>query len=234
MRMWLYECKAFYRRKASHHSVKPDAIDTRILEALIDDARASFSQIAQRTSLTTPTVSARFARMKKAGLIKKFMPILSADSVGRGVLALVTLEVDSSSAEKIAKELARLREVESVYLTTGQGITLKVSLDSTRRLQSFVTENLSKRRGVDVTSSQIIISTVKEEPPSLIPSMLVMDLKCDFCGGDVTSDRPYTVGAGSSRYYFCCKTCRKAYLDQHGPRLAKMSRKLAAPHALHS
>jgi DNA-binding Lrp family transcriptional regulator/ribosomal protein L24E len=217
-----------------NHSVKPDAIDTKILEALIDDARASFRQIAQRTSLTTPTVSARFARMKKAGLIKKFMPILSADSVGRGVLALVMLRVDSSSAERIAKELARLREVEAVYLTTGQSIMFKVNLSNAHRLHSFLTENVLKRLGVDVTSSQIITSTVKEEPTSLLPSMLVMDLKCDYCGGDVTSGRPYTVGAGSSHYYFCCKTCRKAYLDEHGPRLAKISRKLTAAQALHA
>jgi DNA-binding Lrp family transcriptional regulator len=164
--------------------------------------------------------------MKKAGLIKKFVPILSVDSVSRGILALVTLKVGSSSPEKIAKDLGRLREVDAVYLTTGQSITLKVSLNDPQQLQSFLTEDVLKRRGVDVTSSQIITSTVKEEPSSLVPSMLNIDLKCDYCGGDVTSDRPYTVGAGSSHYYFCCKTCRKAYLDKHGPRLAKLSRKL--------
>ena len=64
----------------------------------MDDGRASFRQIAQRTALTTPTVSARVARMMKAGLIKKFVPVLSADSVDRGVLALVTLKTTSAAA----------------------------------------------------------------------------------------------------------------------------------------
>src|SRR5208282_1343832 len=90
--------------------LKPDAIDTRILEALMDDGRASFRQIAQRTALTTPTVSARVARMMKAGLIKKFVPVLSADSVDRGVLALVTLKTTSAAAQRIAGNLAELRE----------------------------------------------------------------------------------------------------------------------------
>jgi Lrp/AsnC family leucine-responsive transcriptional regulator len=206
--------------------VKPDAVDVKILEALMDDARASFRQIARRTSLTTPTVSARLARMMKAGLIKKFVPILSADSVNRGVLALVTLKIGSSSAEKAAKDLAKLREVEAVYLTTGQSITFKVTLDSAQGLRSFLNENVLRRRGAEITSSQIITSTVKEEPPPLLPSMLAMNLKCDYCGGEVTSSRPYTLGAGSSHYYFCCKTCRAAYLEKYGQRLAKTTHKL--------
>jgi DNA-binding Lrp family transcriptional regulator len=206
--------------------VKPDAIDTKILEALMADGRASFRQIAQRTSLTTPTVSARYARMMKAGLIKKFVPVLSADSVSRGVMALVTLKVSFALSQKIADDLAELREVEAVYMTTGQSITLKVTLDSAQELQSFLARNALKRRGVDVTSSQIITSTVKEEPVSLLPGGLVMNLKCDDCGGDVTSSRPYTLATGSSHYYFCCKTCRKDYLSEHGKRLAKIGRKL--------
>src|ERR1017187_3911455 len=178
--------------------MKPDAIDTKILEALMADGRASFREIAKRTSLTTPTVSARLARMTKAGLIKKFVPILSADSVNRGVMALVTLKTNSASAQKIADELAELREVEAVYMTTGQSITLKVTLETAQGVQSFLAKNLLKRRGIDVTSSQIITSTVKEEPIPLLPGSLVMNLRCDYCGGEVTSTRPYTVAMGSS------------------------------------
>jgi Lrp/AsnC family transcriptional regulator, leucine-responsive regulatory protein len=205
--------------------VKPDAIDAKILGALMDDGRASFRQIAQRTSLSTPTVSSRIARMTKAGLIKRFVPILSGDSVDRGVAGLVTLKAGSTSVRKLADTFARMREVEAVYVTTGQSITLKVTLESVQSLQSFLAENVLERRGVEVTSSQIITSTVKEEPPSLIPSALVMNLKCDYCGGDVTSSRPYTIAAGPSHYYFCCKTCRKDYLGEQGKGLAKLTRR---------
>lgn len=201
----------------------PDAIDIKILGALMDDARASYRQIARRTSLTTPTVSARMARMMKAGLIKKFVPILSAESVNNGVMALVTLKADSASAQKVAGELAKLGEVESVYMTTGQGITLKVTLESVQGLQPFLASNILKRRNVEITSSQIIIDTVKEDPHSTLPTRTpVMNLKCDDCGGDVTSNRPYTIAAGPSHYYFCCKTCKKAYLERNGNRLARI------------
>jgi DNA-binding Lrp family transcriptional regulator len=202
--------------------LKPDAIDLRILGALMEDGRASLRQIARRTSLTTPTVSARIARMTKAGLIKKFVPVLSVDSVNPRVLSLVTLKVSSTVAEEVARDLALLREVEDVYMTTGQGITLKVALDSPRSLQSFLKLGALAKPGVDVTSSQIITSVVKEEPPALLPSAMTMNLRCDYCSEEVTRSRPYTLAAGSSHYYFCCRTCRKAYLDKYGSRLEKL------------
>ena len=208
--------------------MKLDQIDARILEVLMNDGRASFRKIAQRTALTTPTVSSRIARMKKAGLIKKFVPVLSADSVNSGVTALVTLRVGSGSMQRVAGDLARLREVEAVYVTTGQSVTLKVTLESAQELQPFLGRNVLRRRGVDVTASQLITNTVKEEATSLRPGSLVMKLKCDHCDGDVTSNRPYTIAARSSRYYFCCKTCRKDYLKEHGKRLARITSRLEA------
>jgi transposase-like protein len=74
-----------------------------------------------------------------------------------------------------------------------------------------------------VTSSQIITSVIKEEGPSaLLLGTMTMNLKCDYCSEEVTRSRPYTVTAGSSHYYFCCRTCRKAYLDKYGSRLEKL------------
>ncbi|HUI86629.1 MAG TPA: winged helix-turn-helix transcriptional regulator, partial [Nitrososphaerales archaeon] len=70
-----------------------DEVDLKILQALLNDGRASLRQIAERTSLTTPTVSSRLTRMLKSGTIKKFVPILSSDSVHGGIAALVTLKM---------------------------------------------------------------------------------------------------------------------------------------------
>jgi Lrp/AsnC family leucine-responsive transcriptional regulator len=205
--------------------LKADEIDARILGALMEDGRASLRQIAKRTSLTTPTVSARMARMTKAGMIKKFVPILSPGSVNRGMAAVISLKVESSSAERLASDLARLPEVESIYITTGQGMTVKVALDDVAGLQTFLNRSMLARRGVSIASSQIITSVVKEEPAPISAASLTMNLRCDYCHEEVSRARPYTIAAGPSRhYYFCCKTCRNAYLDKFGSRLAQTRR----------
>jgi DNA-binding Lrp family transcriptional regulator len=210
--------------------LKPDESDARILRALMDDGRASFRQIALRTSLTTPTVSARIDRMEKSGMIKKFVPILSPDSINRGVFAVISLRV-TSSAEKLARDLSKLPEVENIYITTGQGMTIKVALDGVAGLQTFLRKGVLARPGVSVASSQIITSVVKEEPAPLQSAALVMNLKCDYCHEEVARARPYTIAAGSPRYYFCCKTCKKAYLDKFGSRLAKAQPRGMALHS---
>ncbi len=203
--------------------MEPDATDTKILKALMEDGRASFRQIAQMTSLTTPTVSVRFARMKKAGLIKRFVPILSADSLSHRLMAIITLRVEAKAAESVASGLSRLDEVEHVYMTTGQGLTIKVSLDDAEALQLFLKRHLLGKPHVEVVSSEIVTSVVKEEPSSSLPGKLTMHLKCDYCGGDVSSSRPHTISVGTSHYYFCCRTCRKEYLEDHGERLQKIN-----------
>src|SRR5271155_3802691 len=103
----------------------------------MEDGRASLRQIARMTSLTTPTVSVRMDRMMKSGMIKKFAPVLSPDSI-RGVFAVISLKVNSSSAEKLGRALSKLPEVENIYMTTGQGMTLKVALDDVAGLQEFL------------------------------------------------------------------------------------------------
>ena len=203
-------------------SVKPDATDMKILQALMKDGRASFTEVARRTSLTTPTVSARVARMTKSGLIKKFVPVLAEDSVDRRVLALVVLKVPAPMEEKLARELAKLEEVDEVYITSGRGLAFKVALDDVRGLQPFLKRRVLVRPGVEVTADMIVTMVVKEEPPTRLPPTLDMKLKCDYCHGEVAGSRPYTLVAGPAHYYFCCKTCRRSYLEEHGPGLAKV------------
>lgn len=202
--------------------MKPDAVDMKILGALMEDGRASFREVARKTSLTTPTVSARMARMSRAGLIRRFVPVLSSDSIDRGVLVLVVLKVGPYSQDGFAREISRLREVVEVYLTADQGVALKVALDDVRDLQPFLRRLTAGKPRAAVTLSQIVTSVVKEEPPTRLPKVMELKLKCDYCHGDVTTGRPYSLVAGASRYYFCCKTCRRGYLDKYGPRLAKL------------
>ena len=137
---------------------------------------------------------------------------------------MITLKVTPSSVEKLARDLSKLPEVENIYLTTGHGVTMKVATGDVAGLQTFLGRSVLARSGVSVASSQIITSVVKEEPAPLSSAALTMNLECDYCHEEVARARPYTIAAAPSRYYFCCKTCRNAYLDKFGSRLAKTKR----------
>ncbi|HUI86972.1 MAG TPA: winged helix-turn-helix transcriptional regulator [Nitrososphaerales archaeon] len=202
--------------------MKLDDKDRRILAALFADGRASARQLARRTSLTAPTVSARLARMRASGLIRGFVPLLDPSSPDAGVVAFVTLRVAEADAGSFLTSLKGLGEVGGIFVTTGENnVTLKLNLQSVQELQPFIRRHIS-RKGVDVMGSQVVTEILKDAPPSPQLDRLSMKLVCEYCGGDVLSGRPYNISVGDVRYYFCCKTCRKEYLSEHGARLSRL------------
>ena len=58
-----------------------DDYDISILKALMKDGRKSFCQISRETSITTPTVKARFERLVNIGFVKAVIPILDFERI---------------------------------------------------------------------------------------------------------------------------------------------------------
>jgi DNA-binding Lrp family transcriptional regulator len=52
------------------NSMRIDAIDLNIIRALQKDARMNFADIARHCDVSTDTISKRFRKMKKAGIIR--------------------------------------------------------------------------------------------------------------------------------------------------------------------
>jgi DNA-binding Lrp family transcriptional regulator len=196
------------------------------LKELSEDGRASLRKIAKSASLSTPTVSSRFERMKRAGLIQKFVPVFNLDaSENSGVIALVSLSVAAAMVSKIANLLARKQEVYGIFLTTGaNNMMVKVSLPNAQSLQSFLTAADFKKYNVQVAGSQVITQTVKDEHPLPYAGEFKMKLQCDLCHGEISTSRPYSIKVASTRYYFCCKTCRATYLEKHGERIRTVNK----------
>jgi Lrp/AsnC family transcriptional regulator for asnA, asnC and gidA len=195
--------------------MKLDKVDMAIIAALRSDGRASLREIARRTSISTPTISSRLSRMMKSGLIRNFVPVFGTLDVGTA--AIVTMEVPLADVASVSERLARMDKVSSVLVTAGHyNLSLRVNLESPADLQGFL---LGLERYGRVRDSSIVTSIVKEEQPAPRLDEVAIKLKCNFCGGDITAPRPYTFKVGPIRYYFCCRTCRRSYLDKYSGRI---------------
>jgi len=205
--------------------MKLDRNDIAILRVLLDDGRESLSSIARKTSLTTPTVSYHFSRMVKSGLIKKFAPVLDQSMVRPGVSAFVTLKVKVGDANRVSRRVSAIGGVSGVFVTTGESnMTLKVNCADSLELQDLLNTKLSKViDDGEVVSSQLILDAVKDEQPVVLPGDIAVKLRCDYCEGEVASDRPYHVRVGSMYHYFCCRTCRRSYLEKYGSRIRRIN-----------
>ncbi len=191
-----------------------DPSDRAILEILMKDGRASLREVAARASLTTPTVSTRLARMQKAGLIKGFAPILDP-SMTAGVRSFVRLKVPTRDVKAASSALARLPEVDGVFLTVGGGnLLVKLTTNDLEGVETFVSRRF-RGKGWEVVSTEVVEKTVKDERSTVIPDAILLPLKCDYCGQEIRTERPFNIRVGLTRHYFCCKTCRKSYLADH-------------------
>lgn len=57
--------------------LKLDNIDTALVKSLLRDGRKSFRQISREIGVSTPTVKARYERLRNIGLIEAVMPVLN-------------------------------------------------------------------------------------------------------------------------------------------------------------
>ncbi len=68
-----------------------DEIDRILLEALARDARLSLKELAQRTGLSSPSVSERVRRLEERGIIRGFTIEIDPRALGYGLEAIVRI-----------------------------------------------------------------------------------------------------------------------------------------------
>jgi DNA-binding Lrp family transcriptional regulator len=210
-----------------------DSADLSILKVLTKDGRASLREIAARTSLSTPTVSLHLSRMRKGGLIKGFVPVIDPSAIHE-VAGFIRLKVPAQNIDRVAMSLARMEEVTGVFITTGEeNLVVRVSSEDVEGLQRFVGSKLARHLEGELVSDDVVTRTLKDERSTRLKESATIRLRCDFCGQEITSSRPYNIQVGSTYHYFCCRTCRKSYLEKHRSRI-KLAASRAGQTNLHS
>lgn len=98
-------------------TIQLDETDWRIIKALGENARATFTEIGRAVGLTSPAARERVRRMEEAGLIKGYRPIFNYSVMGLGIKAIILMKSKSNSrvAEKhFFRLLPAVRELEGV------------------------------------------------------------------------------------------------------------------------
>jgi Lrp/AsnC family leucine-responsive transcriptional regulator len=144
-----------------------DQKDRTILEALQEDARATFAQIAARAGLSPSSVHDRVRKMERRGVIRGYRAEVDPAEVGLGVAALVSVfPLDPSQPDRLPRLLDEFPEVEDCYSVAGhEDYVLKVRARNTADLESFL-RRVSEKAGVQ-TRTTVILSTPFEGRPVL-------------------------------------------------------------------
>ncbi len=94
-------------------------LDSKLINALLEDGRASLRSLADELDVSVTTVSNHLKNLEQEGVITGYTPIVSYDKLGYGVTAVIQLKVEGSALPDITEQLRTHRQMVSVYEVTG-------------------------------------------------------------------------------------------------------------------
>ncbi len=96
-----------------------DEIDVGIIRTLQKDARANFADIARSCGVSTDTISKRFRKMRKAGIIRGTTILLNPKSFGYECVASLGIDVSYPQLKEVVEMIQRIPEI--VFSATSMG-----------------------------------------------------------------------------------------------------------------
>ncbi len=135
-----------------------DEVNWRILVALQENARVSFTELGRRVGLTPPAVAERVRRLEEAGVITAYRAEVDVAKLGLSLTAIIRLAPRGGDAREIGRLVRALPEVlECDHVTGDDCYVLRVAVPSMGHLEALLEQLL--RRG-NTTTSMVLSSPV--------------------------------------------------------------------------
>ncbi len=142
-----------------------DAIDERILAALVDDARISNKQLAELVGIAPSTALMRTRSLSERGIIEGFEAVLSLPAIGRSVQALIAVRLRAHDRDQIDRFTARVPPLPAVIPTFNPSgplvYLLHIAVANTDDLRDWVLDNLATDPVVGHTETTLVFAHIQ-------------------------------------------------------------------------
>jgi len=148
---------------------KLDDLDHQILEALIENARTPFTDIAKNLLVSAGTIHVRVKKMEDEGVIKGSTLSVDYNKMGYTFIAYIGVFLENSSTtEQVVNQIKEIPEVTVAHLTTGKfSIFCKIRAKDTRHAKDIIF-TLDKIPGVKRTETSISLEEVINDKKRLM------------------------------------------------------------------
>ncbi|MFF2184810.1 Lrp/AsnC family transcriptional regulator [Streptomyces sp. NPDC058155] len=141
-------------------SVVLDTVDLHILRLLQNDARTTYREIASEVGVAASTCLDRVARLRRSGVILGHQLRLDPAKLGRGLQALLSVQVRPHRRELIKPFVERIRglpESRSLFHLTGpDDYLVLVAVADTADLQRLVVDEFTSRPEVARVETRLV------------------------------------------------------------------------------
>lgn len=137
-------------------------LDTDLVNALLDDGRASLRTLAEELDVSVTTVSNHLSALEDAGAIEGYSPIVDYDALGYDVTAVIQLKVDGNALPAITEKLQQYQQMVSVYEVTGDHDVVAVAKFTDTDQMNDRIKTLLTDPDIDESNTSIVLNGVAE------------------------------------------------------------------------
>ena len=142
-----------------------DNIDIQILKLLQNNSNLTTKDLANKVNLSTTPVFERIKRLEKNGYIKKYVAVLDAEKLDKGLTVFCNITLKQHTREignKFVKDILEIKEVTECYNVSGDyDFLLKVMVKDMKHYQDFVLNHLGSIKNIGSAHSTFVMGEIK-------------------------------------------------------------------------
>ncbi len=133
-----------------------DDLDLLILNALQEDGRTPFTQIAKKVGVAESTIRSRYASLVERGIVQT-IAVIDPFAVGYKSPALIGISIEHGAMNSVAQTLEQMPEVSYLVLTLGgYDLMVEVFCRDREHLVDVITNQIQSIQGVRSTETLVI------------------------------------------------------------------------------
>lgn len=147
-----------------------DEIDYKILNALRDDARKPYLELAKEIGVSDATIHARVKKLVEEGVIKGFKAIIDDKKLGYEITVFVEVKVKPGTADIAISKLTKIDGVLEAHEIHGHcDILLKVRTKGLTELRDKIVNEIRAIEEIASTEAYTVLKIAKEEHSLPVP-----------------------------------------------------------------
>lgn len=142
-----------------------DKIDLKILKLLQKRSNLTTKELSNKVNLSVTPVFERVKKLEKLGYIKKYVAVLDAEKLDKGLMVFCNITLKEHTREignQFVKDILSLKEVTECYNTSGDyDFLLKVMVKDMKHYQNFVLNHLGSVKNIGSAHSTFVMGEIK-------------------------------------------------------------------------
>ena len=139
-----------------------DEIDRKLIEALMNNSRASMRQLATELEVSLGTIRNRLKKLEQEKVIKGYNVILDPAKVGWEMTVIVGLRIMKGRMIEVQKRIAKDHRVFLVYDVTGDYDSFVIAKVQDTDDLNDLTKGVLTSDGIERSLTHVVLNTVKE------------------------------------------------------------------------